>query len=89
MNKNQKPFLSDVDKILILMTGNKERERDLILRSEAPSFKSKVKNRDNPEFDDDFIYKGNGFFIKKKDYSAQPPTFFFFFFAIRNMKLLI
>lgn len=60
------------------MKRNKERGRDLILRSEAPSFESKDKTRDSPEFGDDFIYKGNGFFIKKIDCSVQAPTCCFF-----------
>lgn len=61
---------SDVDKILVLMKRNKERGRDLILRSEASSLKSEVKTRDNPEFGGDLIYKGNGFSVKKKDCSV-------------------
>jgi len=59
-------IFSDVDKILILFKRNKERGRDLILRTEAPSFKSEVKNRDNSEFGGDFIYMGNSFVIAKK-----------------------
>lgn len=85
MHQEAEIIFSDVQ---MHFDDKKQGGRDLILRSEAPSLESEVKDRDNPELDDDLIYKRNGFFVRKKDCSVQSPLSHFLF-AIRNMKFLI